>query len=136
MILTFSQGALDALLSGGLEAFINNGSTPATVVVRNAEAVMLVTLVCAQPAAQLVGHELRVSQADATGDMIAFTGEAAFFSLHAGSGALVASGDVSAASGDGTVKVIMSGGDNGDSAMLYAGGRAILVPLVIKFPAP
>lgn len=120
MAFTLSQAASDAMLIGGVDSFINAGTTAAYAKIF-AGNTLLVTMVFAKPATAFANHELTFAQGNAGGDQISVTGVADSFTLYNGLDQIVGAGDVSAVGGTGALKISGTSGTT-----MYAGARAIL----------
>jgi hypothetical protein len=122
MTFTATQALNDAMLSGGIDGFLDaDPVNPAYAILYDASAVALVTMLFARPAATLVAHALVFQQGNPLGDFIGTQGSAVSFELYSGAGVLGGSGDVSSMAGTGALKV-----SGTTDTLLYQGARAIL----------
>lgn len=134
MTLAVSQAFRDALLVGGLEAFLNSfGDEDAEravieffgtvqpgpgVVTGDAP---LVTVVLAAPCTNFLDGFLYLVQQEAAGDLILAQGELVWGRLRTANGTWAADGSASVAGGSGDFQV-----SGTDGVLLYEGARAIL----------
>ena len=111
----------DAMLSGGIDGFLDADPASGAYAILYEGTTALVTMVFAKPAAVLVAHELVFVQAEPGGDLIPVQGSADNFELYNGAGVLAGTGDVTDMAGVGALKVTGT-----DGTLLYPGARAIL----------
>lgn len=97
------------------------GSGPSRIRLYDALGNVLVTIVLAKPCGAIVSDKLKLTQASATGDMVAADGAAVTGRWFDGNDVVIAEGAVTDNTGAGPFKIAGSTGTN-----LYAGGYAIL----------
>ena len=117
---TISEALHLAQLQAAL-VLAETGSGNSYIVLYDASAAPLATLILAKPCGTVTEVVLQLTQQEPGGDLIANTGLAAQADWFSGNGVLVASGLVTDESGTGP---FILGGTAG--TQLYAGGRAIL----------
>lgn len=103
-------------------AFADFGPEASRIALYDAAEQLLVTLTLTRPCGQIAeGGYLLLTQANASGDMIALSGRAATAVWSTSDGKLIGRGLVTDEAGDGHFKLLGSTG-----TQLYAGGKAIL----------
>lgn len=125
MSFTQTAATTGAMLAGVL-ALLDNDTTPAYAVLFDAGGNPLATIVFAQPAGALVAGQIVFAQGDPAGDLIAYSGTAESFTLYAGDGTAMGTGDVSDSTGSAALKLAGSSG-----TAIYAGGRLVLNTLTM-----
>ena len=125
--MSFTQTpATTAAMLAGVLALLDNDTDPAYAVLFDAASNPLVTVIFDQPAGAIVAGQLVFAQGDPAGDLIAASGTAVSFTLHAGDGTNMGAGDVTDAAGTGAMKLEGSTGTT-----IYAGGRLVINELTM-----
>lgn len=134
MTLATSQEFRDALLVGGLQAFLEStgdalaenatleiyGTTQPEAGVITGD-IPLVVMVLAVPCTTFVDHRLVLIQQQPAGDLILTQGDMVWARLRTANGTWACDGTASDMTGDGDFKV-----SGTDGVLLYAGARALL----------